>query len=82
MKDKGLFSEPNGKKSSNRHIFMVGMVWAMLISTVYLFRTWDATNFVLIFTAISTIFVGLKLGQKPMEQKFEQKNEKKEEKIE
>lgn len=71
------FKESNGQNSSVRLIFVIGMIWSMLISTVVLFATkCTALEFVTVFTATSGVFIALKLGQKPMEVKTkdEQKN--------
>lgn len=58
---------PDGK-SSTRLMFVVGMLWAMVITTIMAFSMeWTPGEFIAVFTATSGIFVGLKLGQKPME---------------
>lgn len=62
--------EKDGQSSSTRLMFVIGMSWAMLTSTVftYLFN-WSAAEFILVFTTISGTFIGLKLGQKGIENK-------------
>lgn len=66
MKD--FFKDEKGNFSSNRLIFVLGMIWAMCISSLfaYIFE-WNAGEFIAVFTSNSAVFVGLKLGQKPME---------------
>lgn len=65
-----LLRENNGKISSNRAVFVGGMLWAMATSTLFVFiMGWSAGEFIAVFSAQSGVFVGLKLGQKPMEGK-------------
>lgn len=68
---KEFFKETGNKNlSSARLIFVIGMIWAMTISTLLtIFMQWSAGEFIAVFTAQSGVFIGLKLGQKPMEKK-------------
>jgi hypothetical protein len=62
--------EDSGKNSASRVVFIVGMLWSMLVSTVLtITMDWEAGEFIAVFTATSAVFVGLKLGQKPLESK-------------
>ena len=62
--------ENNGQNSSTRLMFIIGMSWAMITSTVFTFMfEWSAAEFILVFTTISGTFIGLKLGQKGIENK-------------
>ena len=64
-----FFEEPTGK-SITRVMFVIGILWAMLVTTVLTFSMdWSAGEFIAVFTATSGIFIGLKLGQKPMEKR-------------
>lgn len=65
-----FFKERNGQSSSTRLIFFIGMLYSMLVSALftYLFN-WGAGEYIAVFSAVSGVFVGLKLGQKPMEGK-------------
>ena len=66
----GFLKENNGQRSSTRVMFVIGMIWAMVMSTVMTFlMDWTAGEFIAVFSAQSGVFVGLKLGQKPMESK-------------
>lgn len=62
--------EKDGQSSSTRLMFVIGMSWAMITSSLftYLFK-WSAAEFILVFTTISGTFIGLKLGQKGIENK-------------
>ena len=68
---KEFFTEVGNKTlSSARLIFVLGMLWAMIVSTLLtIFMGWSAGEFIAVFTAQSGVFIGLKLGQKPMEKK-------------
>ena len=60
--------EKSGLNSSTRLMFIIGLVWAMTVTTLLTFAMkWSAGEFIAVFTATSGIFIGLKLGQKPME---------------
>ncbi|MCP4337045.1 MAG: hypothetical protein GY679_04340 [Mycoplasma sp.] len=62
--------ENNGQNSSTRLMFIIGMSWAMITSTLFTYMfSWSATEFILVFTTISGTFIGLKLGQKGIENK-------------
>lgn len=61
------FEEPTGK-SITRVMFVIGVVWSMLVTTILtISMDWSAGEFIAVFTATSGIFIGLKLAQKPME---------------
>ena len=62
--------EDNGKGSSTRLMFITGMIWAMVTSTLFVFvMDWTAGEFIAVFGSQAGVFIGLKLGQKPMEGK-------------
>jgi len=65
----GIFQESNGSFSATRVIFFVGMIWAMLFTSLMYFFGYDVspTQVIAVFTALSGVFIALKLGQKPME---------------
>ena len=66
----GFFQEITGAKSSARLVFVIGMAWAMTVTTLMtIIMGWSAGEFIAVFTSRSAVFVGLKLGQKPMENK-------------
>lgn len=63
-------TEENGHKSSNRLMFVIGLIWAMAFTTIMaISQKWEAGAIIAVFTSLSGVFVGLKLGQKPMESK-------------
>jgi len=65
-----FLEESSGHKSSTRVMFVIGLSWAMLVTTILtVIMGWSAGEFIAVFTATSGIFIGLKLGQKPMEKK-------------
>ena len=65
----GFLQAPNGDFSSARLMFTVGLSWAMLFTTYgALALKWTPGEIIAVFSAISAVFVALKLGQKPMEQ--------------
>lgn len=64
--------ENNGQHSSMRLMFVIGMIWAMVTSSLFTFVfKWTAAEFILVFTTISGTFIGMKLGQKGIEKKKE-----------
>jgi len=64
--------ENNGQNSSTRLMFVIGMSWAMVTSTLFTYMFgWTAAEFILVFTTISGTFIGMKLGQKGIEKKSE-----------
>ena len=66
----GLFESYPGNTSSTRVMFVIGLAWSMLMTTLGLFLLkWGSGEAIAFLTATSAIFVGLKLGQKPMENK-------------
>lgn len=66
----GFLTEPSGTNSAARLIFVIGSIWTMLLCTYFaVFTDITSTALVIMFSAMETVWVGLKLGQKPMEQK-------------
>ena len=64
----GFLEEAPGVKSSNRLIFVAGVLWSMAVSTaMLLIFKWTAGEFIAVFTSTSAVFFGAKLIQKPME---------------
>jgi hypothetical protein len=64
-----LQSSP-GNFSSTRLMFVIGLLWAMTITTIGAFMLkWSPGEIIAVYSALSGISVGLKLGQKPMEGK-------------
>lgn len=64
------FQEENGTKSSMRIVFVGGMLWSILFTTVGTFiLKWSAGEAIAVFSATSAVFGALKLGQKTMETK-------------
>jgi glycopeptide antibiotics resistance protein len=62
--------EGNGKESSTRWIFVIGMLFSMVVPTgLTLLLGWSYEAFIAVFLSTSGTYIGLKLGQKPMEQK-------------
>lgn len=62
--------DQNGKLSSNRLMFIVGMLSSLVIPTVMvLFKDWTAAEFIGSFSAMSAIFATLKVSQKSLEHK-------------
>jgi hypothetical protein len=68
----GFFEESPGQKSSNRLIFIVGFIWLFAIITLLILRK-QATiaELAILWGAISTPLIGLKLVQKKLENKPE-----------
>jgi uncharacterized membrane protein YfcA len=63
-----FLQEENGNYSSARLMFVIGLSWVMLFTTLGTFMLkWTPGEIIAVFTAISAVFVALKLGQKPME---------------
>jgi hypothetical protein len=64
-----FFKEKNGQSSSTRMIFFIGIIYVMFFTAFYTFSgIKPATGEVIaLFTAMTGVFIGLKLGQKPME---------------
>lgn len=65
-----FFKEENGRDSSARLIFIIGMIWSMLFTTILTFvAQLEVTSIIALFSANSGVFIALKLGQKSMETK-------------
>ena len=65
-----FFQETNGQSSSTRLIFFVGIIYAMVFTAFWAFGQSPppgAGEVIALFTAMTGVFIGLKLGQKPME---------------
>lgn len=70
-----FLQEDNGNYSSTRLMFIIGLSWSMLFTTFGTFLLkWTPGEIIAVFTAISAVFVALKLGQKPMENKPNEDN--------
>lgn len=72
MNTEFLNESGTGQKSSTRIMFVIGLIYAMIFTACYTFISEpmpDVASIIALFTAMSGIFVGLKLGQKPMETK-------------
>ena len=77
-----FLKENNGKSSSNRLVFFIGMIWAMFMATMVMFigakANWEPASLMAaitgVFAGTSGVFATLKLTQKPMETK-NKKNE-------
>lgn len=72
----GYTEERPGVKSSIRLVFLSGMIWAMIFTSVgaFVFK-WSYGEIIAVFTGISAPFIGIKIGQKPMETRAAKKNE-------
>jgi hypothetical protein len=70
---KQIFNESGtGQPSSTRVIFVIGIAYAMIFTALYTFLSDpfpEVASIIALFTAMTGIFIGLKLGQKPMEGK-------------
>lgn len=66
---KEFFNEKNGQSSSTRLIFFIGMIYAMTFTAFYAFSGVKpgTGEIIALFTAMTGVFIGLKLGQKPLE---------------
>lgn len=70
MKENGFLQAPNGDFSSARLMFVVGLSYSMVMTSLGLFTlAWTSGEAIAFFSAVSAVFVALKLGQKPMEAK-------------
>jgi hypothetical protein len=64
----GFLNAPNGDFSSARLMFVVGLSWTIAFTTYgALALAWTPGEIIAVFTALSAVWVALKLGQKPME---------------
>lgn len=66
---KQFFQEQNGQSSSTRLMFFIGLIYAMTFTAFYTFSGEKPSTgeVIALFTAMTGVFIGLKLGQKPME---------------
>jgi len=64
-----FFKENNGQSSSTRLIVFVGIIYAMIFTALYTFvGIKPGTGEVIaLFTAMTGIFIAMKVGQKSME---------------
>ena len=68
MATTGIFETSPGNTSSTRVMFVVGLSWSMAFSTLGAFLLkWNPGEIIAVFSALSGVFVALKLVQKPME---------------
>ena len=66
----GFLQSANGGNSSARLMFIIGLFYSMLMTAVGLLSLkWTPGEAIAFFSAVSGVFVALKLGQKPMESK-------------
>jgi hypothetical protein len=64
----GIFESTEGNTSSARVMFVLGLVWTILMTSVgLLWLSWAVGEAIAFFTATSGVFVTLKLGQKAIE---------------
>lgn len=74
-----MFNETGSNNTSSaRVIFVVGIVYAMIFTALYTFLSQpfpEVSSIIALFTAMTGIFIGLKLGQKPMEGKTKPSND-------
>lgn len=76
MNVEGFLQSSPGRFSSARLMFVIGMGWAMIMTTAGLTSLgWKVGEACAFFGATTTVFVALKLGQKPMENKPKEKEE-------
>jgi hypothetical protein len=74
MNNTGFLETQPGNFSSTRLMFVVGLSWSILFTTYgAIALKWTPGEIIAVFSAISAVFVALKLGQKPMENKTEPK---------
>ena len=63
----GFLQDPTGDFSIMRLIFAIGMFWAMGLTTGMAINGTTVPLLIALFSALSGVFVGLKLGQTQME---------------
>ena len=64
----GVFESSPGNISSARVMFVIGVIWSMVMTSLGIFlMSWGSGESIAFFAATSGVFIGLKLGQKPME---------------
>ena len=69
MADTGYLQEENGTSSVTRVMFVILIIYAMFMTTIVYFHAYDYVAALAMFSAITGLAIGLKLGQKPMESK-------------
>jgi hypothetical protein len=75
-KKTGVFQDQFGNSSSTRYMFVIGLSWSMIFTTAgALMLKWTPGEIIAVFSAISAVFVALKLGQKQMEGNSQPKSE-------
>jgi hypothetical protein len=68
MAKASFLQSDNGNFSSARLMFVIGLAYDMVITALGLFiLEWSSGEAIAFFSAVSAVFVALKLGQKPME---------------
>ena len=66
----GFLQSDNGANSSARLMFIIGLSWAIVYTSVFsIFASLSVGEIVALFGGISGPFFALKLIQKPMEEK-------------
>lgn len=66
----GFLQSSNGGNSSARLMFVIGLLYSMAMTAIGLLSLkWSPGEGIAFFSAVSGVFVALKLGQKPMESK-------------
>ena len=66
-------SEDSGKKSMTRVVFLIGSIWAMVLTSYLAVTGTEPGILIAVFGSLQGTYVGLKLGQKPMEAKTDKK---------
>lgn len=70
MAQQSFLQAPNGNYSSSRLMFVIGLSYDMIMTAIGLLTLdWTVGEGVAFFTAVATVFVGLKLGQNSQESK-------------
>jgi len=65
----GFLDEPAAGRSTARLIFVIGSVWAMVLTSYLALTGTEPGILIAVFGSLQGTYIGLKLGQKPMEQK-------------
>ena len=66
-------SEDSGKRSMTRVVFLIGSIWAMVLTSYLAVTGTEPGILIAVFGSLQGTYVGLKLGQKPMEEKIPKK---------